>query len=103
MTPVSAARPTSTPSLGDQLERSRLKRRLREKTVVIAWMRQYMREEREPRIGPRYVRQAIADFEAEVEGMNARLRDLAPGAGAIEEHARGTYGPSVARVGQISA
>jgi hypothetical protein len=50
-------------------------------------MRLYMREEREPSVAPKYVRQAIADFEAQVEAMTAQLRHLVPDAGAIEDHA----------------
>ena len=51
-------------------------------------MRQYMREEREPSVAPRYLRQAIDDFEAQIEAMNARLGHLAPHAGAMEDHIR---------------
>jgi hypothetical protein len=65
-------------------------------------MRQYMREERKPSVAPRYVRPAIADFEAQVEGMNARLRDLAPDAGAVEDHAGRSHAHYVERVRQIS-
>jgi hypothetical protein len=87
MIPVSATRSRPARGLGAELERSRLKRRLREKTVAITWMRLYMREEREPSVAPKYVRQAIADFEAQVEAMTAQLRHLVPDAGAIEDHA----------------
>ena len=69
--------PRSAHRLDAELDRQRLARRLREKTIVIGWMRQYMNEPREARLAARYVRQAILDFEAEVEAMNARLRDLA--------------------------
>ena len=88
MIPVIATRPHSRHTLGATHERSRLKRRVREKTVAIAWMRQYMREEREPSVAPRYLRQAIDDFEAQIEAMNARLGHLAPHAGAMEDHIR---------------
>jgi hypothetical protein len=74
---MSATRPRATHRLAE-LERSRLKRRLREKTVAIAWMRQYLSEEREPSVAPRYVQQAIANFESQVEAINARLRDFVP-------------------------
>jgi hypothetical protein len=75
---------------GVELDRIRLKRRIREKRVAIAWMRRYMREEREPSVAPGYVRRAIADFETQVEAMNARLLHLAAHADAIEERVKGT-------------
>jgi hypothetical protein len=37
-------------------------------------MRQYIREEQEPSVAPKYLRQAISDFEAQLESMNAQLR-----------------------------
>jgi alkylation response protein AidB-like acyl-CoA dehydrogenase len=46
--------------------------------VTVRWLRQYASErQREPLVHPKYVRQAIADFETQIEAMNARLRDLA--------------------------
>jgi hypothetical protein len=75
---VSTTRPRSTHSLGSGLDSIRLKRRIREKTVAIAWMRRYLREEPEPRVAPRYLRRAIADFEAQLETMNVQLRHLTP-------------------------
>jgi hypothetical protein len=70
MIPKSATQLSSTHGLDAELDRRRLARRLREKTVLIAWMRQYVSEPREASVAARYVRQAIADFEAEVEAMN---------------------------------
>ena len=102
MIPVSAPQSSSTYRVGAERERSRLKLRLREKTVMIAWMRQYLREEREPRAAPRHVRRAIAEFEAEVEAMNARLCDLDPDVGAMEDQAGHAYARAVERIGQIS-
>jgi hypothetical protein len=75
---VSVTRPRSTLSRGAGLDSLRLKRRIREKTVAIAWMRQYLRDELDPRVAPRYLRQAIADFEAQLETMNIQLRHLSP-------------------------
>jgi hypothetical protein len=75
---VSSTRPHFTHSLGAGLDSIRLKRRIREKTVAVAWMRQYLREQPEPRVAPRYLRQAIADFEAQLETMNVQLRHLTP-------------------------
>jgi hypothetical protein len=65
--------------LGAEFDSCRLKRHIREKTVAIAWMRQYMSEESSPRVAPRYLRRAIADFEAQLDTMNARLRHLSYG------------------------
>lgn len=73
---MSATRPASNHLLGAEFDSSRLKRHIREKTVAIAWMRQYLREEPTPRVAPRYLRRAIADFEAQLDTMNARLRQL---------------------------
>jgi hypothetical protein len=71
---VSATRPRETHSTRAELGSIQLKRRIREKTVAIAWMRQYIREEQEPSVAPKYLRQAISDFEAQLESMNAQLR-----------------------------
>jgi hypothetical protein len=71
---MSVIRPTSTITLGAELERDRLEFRVSGVTVALAWLRQYTSEHRpEPSVAPKYVRQAIADIEA----MNARFRDLA--------------------------
>jgi hypothetical protein len=83
MTSVNATPPRGPHTSGAELTSFRLKRRIRETTVTIAWMRQYMREEREPRVAPRYLRQAIADFEAQLETLNARLRHLTPHPAAV--------------------
>jgi hypothetical protein len=73
---VSTTRARSTHSLGPELDSLRLKRRIREKTVAIAWMRQYLREEATPRVAQRYLQRAITDFEAQLDTLNARLRHL---------------------------
>jgi hypothetical protein len=47
--------------------------------IAIAALRRHASEHRgELGALPRPLRRAIADFEAQVEAMNARLRDLAP-------------------------
>jgi hypothetical protein len=74
---MSAAPPTSTYTLGAVLERDRLERRVRRMTVAVGVLRQ--REgvnRRQPSAPRRHLRQAIADFEAQIEAMNTRLRDL---------------------------
>jgi hypothetical protein len=76
--------PTATHTLGAELERDRLERRVTRLTVAIGVLRQresaIARERRRPqgRLG-----QAIADFETQIEAMKTRLRDL------------GTDGPSI--------
>ncbi len=74
---MSATPHTSTHTLGAELERDRLARRVRRLTVAVGVLRQREREyRREPRSPRRYLGQAIADFEAQIEAMNTRLRDL---------------------------
>jgi hypothetical protein len=68
-------RPTSTRTLGAELQRDRLERRVRSMTVAIDSLLRYSSEpRREP---PRHVRQVVADFDAQIAAMNARLRKLA--------------------------
>jgi hypothetical protein len=82
MTPMSPTRPGSSYSLGAELERDRLEHRVTRVTVVVAALRERSREHRrELGAPPRHLRQAIADFEAQIESMNARLRELARGPG----------------------
>ena len=85
MTPMSATRPSFTRSLGADLERDRLERRVTRMRVAIAALRERTSEHR-PGLGapPRHLRQAIADFEAQIELMNARLRELASGPGSTQ-------------------
>jgi len=72
-------RARSAGSLGADLERDRLERRLKRVTVVAAALRQRASEHRaELGATPRQLGQAIADFEAQITEMNARLRDLKP-------------------------
>lgn len=75
--PRRSARPSSNRSLGAELERDRLERRVRRLTMAIAALRE-REHRRELGTPPKHVRYAIADFEAQIEAMNARLRDLAP-------------------------
>jgi hypothetical protein len=80
-------------TMGDELERDRLEYRVRRVTVAIVVLRQLAGEHRARRGGPpAHVRRAIADFEAQIEAMNARLHDLAGEARATERpresHAR---------------
>jgi hypothetical protein len=71
---------TSTPStytLGAELEHDRLESRVSRMRLAVGVLRQ---RERENRRGPgaphRHLGQVIADFEAQIDAMNARLRDL---------------------------
>jgi hypothetical protein len=74
---MSATPHTSTHTLGAELERDRLERRVRRMTVAIGVLRQLESENRRgPRAPRRHLGQAIADFEAQIEAMNTRLRDL---------------------------
>jgi hypothetical protein len=82
---MSATRSTSTHTLGTELERNRLEHRASRATVAIAALRrrasEHQREHGEPST---HIRQAIADFEAQLAAMNARLRDLAHDHGPTE-------------------
>jgi hypothetical protein len=73
---MSATRPTAIPSLGSQLERDRLEYRVTRASLAIVALRRNANEHRRERQAQR-LRQAIADFETQVEAMNARLQDLA--------------------------
>jgi hypothetical protein len=64
---MSPTRPTSTRTLGAELERDRLERRGRSMTVAIDSLRRYASEHR--REPPRHVRQAVADFDAQIAAM----------------------------------
>lgn len=66
-------------TLGAELERDHLERRISRTAIAITWLRQYGGERQgDGRVPGRYVRQAITDFEAQIVAMNARLRDLPP-------------------------
>ena len=68
---------TSASTLGALLERDRLQYRVTRTTLAIVALREREGEQRR-RLGTsrRHLRHAIADFEAQVEMMNGRLRDL---------------------------
>jgi hypothetical protein len=75
--PAPAPRHAATHTLGAELERDRLERRVRRMTFAIGVLRQReSKNRREPDAPRRHLGQAIADFEAQVEAMNTRLRDL---------------------------
>jgi hypothetical protein len=77
--PMTARPPSSINTLGAMLERDRLERRARRMTVVIAGLRQQASGyAREAAADSKYLHHAIAEFEAEIETMNARLRELVP-------------------------
>ena len=67
-------------TLGTTLERDRLERRVRWMTVVVESLRR--RASENGREAPRRVRQTIADLEAQIAAINARLLHLDHGAGA---------------------
>jgi hypothetical protein len=74
---MSATSPTSCRTLGAELERDRLECRVRRMTVAIDVLRQGERENRRGRgARRRHLDRAIADFEAQIQAMNTRLRDL---------------------------
>jgi hypothetical protein len=72
---MSATSPTSTYTLGAELERDRLKCRVSRMTVAIGVLRE-RDNRRRPGAPQRHLGQVIADFESQIRAMNARLRDL---------------------------
>ena len=77
--PSSDASPAARPrTLGAELERDRLKHRVGRVTAAVSVLNRLAGEHRrELGAPPRHLRRAIADFEAQIEAMTARLRDLA--------------------------
>ena len=76
---MSTTEATSIHTLGAHLERDRLARRIGRMTLAVAALRQRASEYRsELGAPPAPLRRAIADFEAQIEAMTARLRHLAP-------------------------
>jgi hypothetical protein len=62
----------------DHHERYRLRRRVRRLTVTLEWLHQYADDRQaEPLVHTKYIRQAIEDFERQIEAMNTRLHELA--------------------------
>jgi hypothetical protein len=83
---VSQAQFTSTRTLGAELERDRLEHRVNRIAVAITVLRDRAREHRRELGGaPVHIRQAIADFEAQLAALNARLLDLADDRGATQD------------------
>jgi hypothetical protein len=74
---VNNARSTSTHTLGATLERDRLEHRVSRIGVAVAALRQRASEHRRG-LGPapQHIGKTIADFEAQIAALNARLRDL---------------------------
>jgi hypothetical protein len=87
---VTSITTVSPRTLGEALEGDRLERRVRRVTVAVALLRERVNHQR-PELGtpPRHLLCAIDDFEAQIEALSARLRDLGhdpglyPDAGAI--------------------
>jgi hypothetical protein len=75
---MSATRPIPTVTLGAELERDRLELRVRWMTVAVDSLRQRASQHRrEHGALPRHLRQANAEFEAQIDALEARLRELA--------------------------
>lgn len=74
-----ATQHTPAPTLGTELERARLERRARRMTFAIASLRQLANEsERELGAPPKHFHHTLVDFEAQIDAMNIRLRELGP-------------------------
>jgi hypothetical protein len=75
---MSATQPPPILTIGAQLERDRLERRATRVALAVAALRQRASEQpSEAGTPPRHLANVIADFEAQIEAMNARLRELA--------------------------
>jgi hypothetical protein len=67
----------SAHTLGAELERDRLERRVRRVIVAVAVLRERVSRHRsELGAPPRHLLRAISDFEAQIEALSARLLDL---------------------------
>jgi hypothetical protein len=76
VTPITSAPPHT---LGELLERDRLERRVRRVTVAVAVLRERVGRHRlELGTPPRHLLHAVADFEAQIEALSARRRELGP-------------------------
>jgi hypothetical protein len=74
---VTSTTTLSPHTLGEVLERDRLERRVRRVTVAVAVLRDRLTGHRpELDTPPRHLLLTIADFEAQMEALSARLRDL---------------------------
>jgi hypothetical protein len=75
---MNATQHVATRNLGAELERARLERRARRMTFAVGSLRQRANErERERGATPRHLQHIIVDFEAQIDAMNVRLRELA--------------------------
>jgi hypothetical protein len=74
---VTSITTVSPHTLGEALECDRLERRARRVTVAVTVLRERVSRRRPaPGTPPQHLLHAIADFEAQIEALNARLRDL---------------------------
>jgi hypothetical protein len=74
---VTSTTTLSPHTLGEALERDRLEHRVRRVTVAVAVLRARLTGHRpDPDTPPRHLLLTIADFEAQIEALSARLRDL---------------------------
>ena len=90
---VTSTTTRSPHSLGEVLERDRLERRVRRVTVAVAVLRDRVTGHRpELDAPPRHLLLTIADFEAQIEVLSARLRDL--GRDPASTQAQGTERPT---------
>ena len=80
---MSQARPTTTPTLGMTLERDRLEHRVSRVAAAVTSLRRRAGDHR-PKLGgpPPRMREAIADLEAQIASMQARLHELSPDDGS---------------------
>lgn len=63
--------------MGAELERARLEHRARRLMVAIVSLRQLSDESgRELRATPKHLHHTLVDFEAQIDAMSARLREL---------------------------
>ena len=75
---MSATQHEPTRSLGAELEFIRLERRARRMMFAVGSLRQRANEsERGRGATPKHLQHIIVDFEAQIDAMNARLRELA--------------------------
>jgi hypothetical protein len=82
---MSATSPASAYTLGAELERDRLNCRVSRMTVAIGVLRE--RENRRWSGAPhRHLGRVIADFEAQIQAMNLRLRDLGVDGASTQIH-----------------
>jgi hypothetical protein len=88
---VTSISTVSPPTLGEALERDRLERRARRVTVAVAVLRERVSRHRpELDTPPRHLLLTIVDFEAQIEALSARLRDLGrdPASAHVEKSER---------------